>query len=168
MKTLILMRHAKSDWKDPELSDHDRPLNARGRRSAPLIGEQLASHDRIPEFILASSAARVQETVALLRDTFRDAAGDPPEVQTESSLYLASASEILSHISVLHDAWNQVLVCGHNPGMNGLACHFAQDSFDFPTAATLVLRTPSISWKDALREDEWTLEHFWKPRELEA
>ncbi|MFN3190099.1 MAG: SixA phosphatase family protein [Aureliella sp.] len=167
MKTLILMRHAKSDWNDPELTDHDRPLNGRGRRSAPLIAAQLALHDLIPEFVLASSAVRVQETVTLLRNHFHSQIGDAPEVQTEPSLYLASASEIVSHIGTLHDAWTRVLVVGHNPGMGGLACHLAQDSFDFPTAATLVLQTRSRTWKDAVREDGWNLEHFWKPRELE-
>ena len=96
---LALMRHAKSDWADPGLSDHDRPLNRRGRRDAPAMGRWLAQQNFFPELILASSAVRVRETIDGLLSVW----SNRPRIAISESLYLPSPRTILEHVRC--DAW---------------------------------------------------------------
>lgn len=163
MRTLILMRHAKSDWKQPGMADHDRPLNDRGREAAPLMAEQFAAQGLLADVILASTAARVRETVELLQERWSPAA----EVIRSRGLYLASPREIASQIHSLHDSWSTVLVVGHNPGMHSLACSLAGEEFDFPTAAAAVFESEAENWQTPLTPQNWRLRSFWKPRELD-
>ncbi len=134
--TLILMRHAKSDWSEAGLSDHDRPLNARGRRDAPQMAKWIQSHLGLPELILASTATRVQETIHLLQQTWKT---ELPVIQSDS-LYLASAQTILEHIeNESIDPHGQrvkkLMVVGHNPGMELLVSSMTHHLTPFPTAA---------------------------------
>lgn len=163
MKKLILMRHAKSDWNDPSLSDHDRPLNKRGRRSAPLMADKIESEGLLPEIVLASSAIRVQETLSLMNGTW----ACEPEVLTEPSLYLATVAEIMQHVHTLHESWTTAMVIGHNPGMGALVGDLAGSALDFPTAAVAVFEADTESWGNSLKKHEWKLLSFWLPRELE-
>lgn len=117
MKTVYLMRHAKSDHGAGYLRDHDRPLNRRGRNAAPLVGDHMAAHGMTPDHILCSDAARTRETLALLAP--RLAAAAP--VDTRSDLYLAGARTLLKAIQRLPDGLNAVLMIGHNPGLESLA-----------------------------------------------
>ena len=162
MRTLLLMRHAKSDWSIPELSDHDRPLNERGQRAAPRMARHLAAQEISVDVILASSACRVQQTISLMQNAWSGHA----EVITEPSLYLASPHQIASSIQSLHDSWMSGMVVGHNPGMLALACHLAKTDLHLPTAAVAVFTSDADSWANSILSDRWHLKHFWKPKAL--
>lgn len=135
---LILTRHAKSDWGDPMLSDHDRPLNKRGRRDAPRIGTWLAQHGYVPDVVCLSTARRVQETWAGIAPVL--AAG--PQVVSRRGLYHAGPDQILSMAREYRTG--TVLILCHNPGIADAAEQFARQApshdrfFDYPTAATAV------------------------------
>ncbi len=162
MISLIIMRHAKSDWSDPNCSDHQRSLNRRGKKAAPVMAEKLQAEGVLPEIILASSAVRVQETLALMSERWNHAF----EVLTEDALYLAQPLELRRHIEGLHDSWRTAMVVGHNPGLSALATSMAGTGVELPTAAVALFTSENESWKDAMAAGEWTLTEFWKPREL--
>jgi len=163
MKRLILMRHAKSDWSGHVSSDHDRPLNKRGRHSADALGAWLREIDIQPDTVLCSSAERTHETLALLK-VAEDAA-----VDFTRALYLASAGEILAQ---LHRAEGEtVLMLGHNPGISAFAQMIlsappeGEDFLRYPTGATVIAEFDVESWADVA----WysgTLRHFMIPRRL--
>ena len=160
----MLMRHAKSDWSEPELSDHERPLNKRGRRAAPMMAQQIMRTGRTPEVILASSAVRVQETIALMLESF----GDDITVLTEPELYLASVADMVSHMVTLHTSWERALVVGHNPGMGALVSQLAEEGCDMPTAAVAVFQADCDAWRDAFAQGQWKLQEYWTPRALQG
>lgn len=145
---LILIRHAKSDWDDPRLTDHQRPLNPRGRAAAPLIGAWLADHAPHPQQALISSAQRTRETWELA------SAALPPvaEVTHLDALYHAAPAVMLK---VLRAASAPVVaMVGHNPGIAEFARVLLQDAPDhpdfdrYPTAAVLVARFDIPAWAD--------------------
>jgi len=146
--TLILTRHAKSDWGDPMLPDRDRPLNKRGRRDAPRIGAWLAEQGHIPDQARISAARRTQETWALLSAAF------PAQVQTSfhDSLYHADPSTLLDVIRQA-SAPSQIVIA-HNPGIGDTAHRLVKTPpnharfFDYPTAATLICRFDVKDWTD--------------------
>lgn len=135
MKRLILMRHAKSSWADPNQSDHDRPLNERGRRDAPRVGDWLAARGLTPDAALVSTAARAQETWARLGSAFAEIPMTP-----RRDLYHASPAEILRALRAAPDA-TSLLVLGHQPGIGAVAAQLLaappQDTafVKYPTAA---------------------------------
>ena len=142
---LILTRHAKSGWDAPELSDHDRPLNARGRRSAPAIGAWLRDRGHVPKAALMSTARRVAETW--------DGLGLEPDVETvtrDAKLYLSAPETLLDGLA--DQSADRVILIAHNPGMASLAQWLTEDppqndAFDrFPTCATLVLDFDADRW----------------------
>ena len=113
MKTLFLLRHAKSSWSEPGLADFDRPLNERGRRAAPLIARHLARGGLLPDLILCSAALRTRETLALmLPGLARDAV-----VRIESGLYGADAGTLLRRLERVEAAVDCILLIAHNPGL---------------------------------------------------
>ncbi|MGA9434320.1 MAG: histidine phosphatase family protein, partial [Roseobacter sp.] len=119
MLRLILMRHAKSDWSHMGLSDHDRPLNARGKASAAALGEWLRAKENLPDQVLSSTAARTGQTLLGLGLTHA------PHIQFVSALYHAEARDMLE---VLHLATDPcVLMLGHNPGICEMAHRLVDD-----------------------------------------
>ena len=158
-KRLLLLRHAKSSWDDPTLADHDRPLAARGRKAAQLIGAYLR-RERIPvSLVLCSSARRARETLELV---------DPPgEKQIEPELYGASADQLLERVRQLPETSDSVMLIGHNPAIQELAACLADDELaeqKFPTGA-LAMLTFAGPWR-ALQAGSAGLAAFVKPREL--
>ncbi|MGL4413170.1 SixA phosphatase family protein [Roseinatronobacter monicus] len=162
---LVLTRHAKSDWDNPLETDHQRKLNARGRRSAPLIGRWLAQKGYLPQEALVSDATRTRETFALL-------CADWPTlpVRFEPALYHACPDVMLR---ALRTAKAQtVLMIGHNPGIASFAALLLQrayvhPTFDrYPTCATLVAEFDAASWADVNYATGAALD-FVVPRELE-
>ncbi|WP_370400340.1 SixA phosphatase family protein [Sulfitobacter sp. JB4-11] len=165
MKRLILMRHAKSDWSGALTSDHDRPLNGRGRRSAAALGDWLRSENLIPDEVLCSSAMRTRETFVRL---------DLPQAipaHFERGLYLASEDQILDRLQ--RATGDVVLMIGHNPGIafcaQGIvASHPDHPQFNkYPTGATLVADFDIAHWADA-RWKNANARHFTVPRDLET
>lgn len=164
MKTLLVLRHAKSSWKDVGLSDHDRPLNKRGKRSAPLIGALLLEQGLVPERILSSTARRALDTARRVAN----AAGYEGEIETRAELYHAEPQTYLEAVADLPDALGCVMVVGHNPGMEMLVSHLAGRYERFPTAALAHLSLEIEAWHaaPAVRPDAARLEGLWRPREL--
>ncbi|WP_164101594.1 SixA phosphatase family protein [Candidatus Laterigemmans baculatus] len=144
MRTLILMRHAKSDWSAPELSDHQRTLNARGRRDAPRMGQWMQQQELIPEVVLASTAVRVRETVAAILEQWSAA----PPVHYSNDLYLAPPETILRCVRSDSLGAQRVLVVGHNPGLAALVESLAQShSYAMATAAVAAFQLPIEDWQ---------------------
>ncbi len=138
---LILLRHAKSDW-HAGLSDHDRPLNRRGRLAAPLMGAWLREEGLTPALALVSSAARTQETWERL--------GLAAPKETRPALYEAEAETIMEEITLTEGAPSPLLLVGHNPGIGEAANLLLADGVigDFPTAQAAVIGFEAGAWAD--------------------
>ena len=160
---LILTRHAKSSWDDLRQSDHDRPLNKRGRASAQAVGDWMRDQSVAPQTILCSTAARTRETLALL-------ALDAP-VNFEAGLYHCSADAMLAKLA--QQTAQTVLMVGHNPSIAELAERLAHELprhprfLDYPTCATTVMEFDALSWQD-VQYGAGTIKAFVVPRELSA
>lgn len=141
MIRLALVRHAKSDWGDSGLADHDRPLNARGERDAPIMAARLASSGFVPDVILSSTALRARTTA----QTFADEFG--LEVALERRLYAAPGSTLLRAAAAAGAA--SVLLVAHNPGITDLASALSRERIThMPTCAVA-----TFAW--ALSPAEW-------------
>jgi phosphohistidine phosphatase len=149
MRTLYLLRHAKSSWAEPALPDRQRPLAPRGRGDAKRIAKHLVRVEIRPELVLCSSAVRTRETLERLLV----ALGAGSTVRLEDELYGASAEQLLERIRLVPAATTSVMVIGHNPGIQALALLLADDGADldrleekFPTAALATLTLQGTAW----------------------
>jgi phosphohistidine phosphatase len=145
MKTLLVLRHAKSSWDDLGLPDFDRPLARRGERDAPRMGKALARRGPLPEVILSSPAVRARQTV----EAFAEAAGLEVEPKFDRSLYGAAADALLEAIRRLPQAKSCALLVGHNPGLEDLLSQLTGKREEMPTAALACLDFDVPAWKDA-------------------
>lgn len=168
VKTVYLLRHAKSSWDDPDLADHERPLAPRGERVTPRVAAHLRVEGLAPDAILCSSAVRTRQTLALLGDAVPAHAA----VHVEDGLYAASAHTVLDRLRALPDNVEAPMVIGHNPGLQQLAILLAGSGpalgrlrRKFPTAALAVLRAPVRHWKD-LAVDGAELVALVRPKDL--
>lgn len=163
MKTLLILRHAKSSWKRAESSDHDRPLNSRGKRAAPRMGKLLKQEKLVPDAILSSTAERARATA----EAAAEACGYEGMLQLSLDLYLAEPE---TYVQVLHgvgDDCERVMVVGHNPGLEQLLDALTQEGDVLPTAALAQVELPIKRWRDLDSDTEGTLVNLWRPRELE-
>jgi phosphohistidine phosphatase len=146
MKTLTLVRHAKSSWKDNNLSDRDRPLNQRGERDAPVMAQRIVAAGIRPSLILCSPAFRAWTTAKILAQEI----GYPVEfLQRESTLYLASVENILDVLVAQDAEFNNLMVVGHNPGLTSFANYLVPGiTNNLPTAGVV-----SVSFE----QDDWSL-----------
>ncbi|MEZ5710215.1 MAG: histidine phosphatase family protein [Blastomonas sp.] len=154
MKSLTLLRHAKSDWSDASQRDFDRPINERGQRGAKLIGSYLKREAMAFDAVVASPAVRVVETIDLLEQGY----GTSLKPDWDRRIYLASSVTLIDLLSGLDDAADRVLMVGHNPGLEDLIFDLVPDDgtsplrdeveIKFPTAALAVLELDIDSWKD--------------------
>lgn len=168
MKTLHLLRHAKSSWEDIGRGDHNRPLAARGRRAAKKLAKHLREQKVAPVMVLCSSATRARETLELLAP----ALGSPKKILIEDGLYAASADELLERLRRVPDPIELVLLVGHNPGLQDLALTLAANGAkrgqvleDFPTGALATLHIDVTRWRD-LDPGDAELVDYVVPREL--
>ncbi|MGN6607692.1 MAG: SixA phosphatase family protein [Jatrophihabitans sp.] len=168
-RRLYLLRHAKSDWGDPGLADHDRPLNARGVRATGLVADHLRAVGAEVDLVLCSTARRTRETWQGVRGGLhRD-----PEVRFEAAIYEAPPQRLLDLLRGIDDEHRAVLMIGHNPG-TALLAHgliaggdpdlLARLDEGYPTAALTTL-TFEGTWAD-LRPNAAQLEGFVRPRDL--
>jgi phosphohistidine phosphatase len=172
MPRLLLLRHAKSSWDDAEVDDFDRPLNSRGRRSAPLMGRHCAQHNLVPQAILCSAARRTRETLSGLIPYL---AGDI-DIRILRDLYMTSQDRHLDHIRGLSDASRTAMLIGHNPTMQDLAVRLigsgnpsliAEIEDKFPTAAVAVIDFDLRTWRE-VADKTGRVVAFFRPRELFA
>jgi len=163
MKTLLVMRHAKSSWKEAEQADEQRPLNKRGQRDAPRMGRLLRETGLVPQAILISTAERARQTALAAAE----ASGFEGEIQFESSLYAAPAENYLALLHTLPAELQIVMVIGHNPGVEALVAELTGEDEHLSTAAIARLELPIERWADLNSQTEARLETIWRPRELE-
>ncbi len=161
-KTLLILRHAKSSWKDYSLSDHDRPLNKRGKRAAPRMGELLRDQGLTPDLIISSTARRARDTVARVTP----AAGFDGEIIWDSSLYGGGVHAYTWAIRHAPDAVNSVMVVGHNPDLEELVEVLTTVVTFMPTAALAQVALPIDSWLDLVVDGGCELVNLWRPKEL--
>lgn len=169
MKTLTLLRHAKSSWDDPVQRDFDRPLNRRGRKAARTIGREMRAQGLRFDKVLASPAARVSETLADVAEGY----GEPIEPDYDKRVYLASAEALLELIHATEDSASSLLIVGHNPGLENLALKLAQQGalrsellIKYPTATLAEISLPVEHWSD-VREGIGKIARFIRPRDLD-
>ena len=144
MKNLLIIRHAKSSWDEPGLSDFDRPLNKRGKRDVPFMGSLLKFRELIPDLVITSAAKRARKTAALILE----AMGCREELIDErESLYLAETEDLLELIRNLDDRLGRVFLIGHNPTLTHLVNLLAGESLDnLPTCGIASLEFEVDSW----------------------
>lgn len=142
MKTLFLLRHAKSSWDDPALNDFDRPLNQRGREAAPMMGRVMNKKNLAPEIIVCSTAERARQTAALVKEAGRLEG----ILKFEDMIYAASASELLQVVAGLDDEFESAMLVGHNPGFESAVRVLSGAHETMPTAALAVLELEISDW----------------------
>ena len=171
MLRLSLLRHAKSSWDDPKLSDHERQLTRRGTKAAVRIGRYISEHDLAPDLILCSDAIRTRATLALILSTLGKA---PPVTTITEKLYLAIPDAILRIIKREAGDAEHIMIIGHNPGLHALALSLPATGTKsdltslaqkFPTAALVHITFPHKTW-NALHPATGHLEHYVTPRQL--
>ena len=162
MKTLLVLRHAKSSWNDSALGDHERPLNERGRRDGPRIGRLLREFRLIPDIVISSDAVRAQRTA----EAVAEAARYVGEILLDERLYLASPADILSLLQTVREDADRIMVVGHNPGLEGLVEHLTGEREDMPTATLAQIVLPIDRWCDLQPSTRGTLVDLWRPGEL--
>jgi phosphohistidine phosphatase len=167
MKRLLLLRHAKSSWDDPELSDHDRPLAPRGRRAAKAIAGHLRRERVAPGLVLCSPARRTRETL----ERIAPALGKSTPVLIEEELYGASGARLLGRLRAVDDGVESVMLIGHNPAIEQLALSLAGGGdkladvqAKYPTGALATLEFEG-RWSE-LRPGVATLTGFVTPKQL--
>ncbi len=163
MKALLLMRHAKSSWKDGSLDDHDRPLKKRGRRAAPRMGRLLADEGLLPDLVLTSTALRAVETGRAVVE----ACGYVGPVQALAELYLATPETYVAALQRLGNEAERVLLVGHNPGLEVLVDGLSGRQVELPTAAIALIHLPIERWAGVALDRNGTLDRVWTPKSLE-
>jgi phosphohistidine phosphatase len=162
MKTLLILRHAKSSWKDGSLPDHDRPLNKRGKADAPRMGALLRREELLPDLILCSTAKRARTTAKLaLKES-----GYEGELRLDRELYSFDAEPYLEALAEVEDGHRCVMVVGHNPAMEDLVEILVGHFERMPTAALAHIDLPIERWSELDEEVEGELVDLWRPREL--
>lgn len=176
MKTVLILRHAKSDWGDPNKTDFDRPLAKRGLEDVPRMGEVLARFECIPDRILASPAQRAKQTAQLVAK----ACGYQKTIQWEDSFYGGSSPDLIAALQQLPDTVERVMLIGHNPILEETVAtlctpHFsdADDGWTdgwaikIPTAGLVCLDFDIMDW-DQLRPGDAVLRWFVIPKLVKA
>ena len=161
MKTLYLLRHAKSSWKDVSLRDFDRPLKDRGRKAAKQIGKHLAREKLSDPRVLCSPAVRARETAEIVLKH----ANLRVEVSYVDRIYEASLRDLVQVVSEIPDDKTLAMMIGHNPGFEELLAYLTGEGRRMPTCALAKIKFEVESWKD-IKEDQGTLEWFVTPKEL--
>lgn len=170
MRTLTLLRHAKSDWSDRGQRDFDRSINPRGRRAALTMGTYLRREALGFDQVIASPAVRVRETLAAIEEGLGRSLG----AAFEQKIYMASAAILLDVIAAVPLDTRSLLIIGHNPGLEDLALLLAAaedplrpDIFEkYPTATLAALELPASGW-DSITEGSARIARFVRPRDLD-
>ena len=164
MKTLLVLRHAKSSWKDSGLADFERPLNDRGKRASDLIGRFLRKNRPYPDLVLCSTAIRARETVRLVLEAARLVV----EVRYDQRLYLTGADKLTEIVSQIEEDRANVLLVGHNPGMEELLPRLTGVAVNLPTAALAKIELDVRQWSAISEKKHGRLDWVVKPKDLEG
>ena len=158
MKKIILVRHGKSAWNNPNLTDHDRPLAERGLNDVPEMGIRLKEKGIVPDLILSSTATRAAQTAEILAEVLHL---PKTKITYEKNLYHASASTILKNIQRQDDANELIFIVGHNPGMNDFIDFFGGSFDNLPTSGQYGLLVDTEHWIKVCPENSklWFLDY---------
>lgn len=178
MLSVTLLRHAKSSWDDPELTDFDRPLGPRGANAAKVMAQYIISQGLAPDLILCSSARRTRETLGFLLPAFKAATTDKrlsaAQMIYDDALYLANADALLAKLRALPQSCRHVMIVGHNPGLHALALDLIGTGSHaemcaivrkFPTAALATITFDADQWR-RLEVGSGVLADFVTPRTI--
>ena len=161
MKTLYLVRHAKSSWKYPNLDDFERPLNKRGRKNAPFMGRILKKLKVAPDLVISSPANRAATTARIIADSI-----DYPleKIHYNETIYASSEHELIQVIQQLDDAVNQAMLVSHNPAITGLANAIGDTTIsNIPTCGVFCVNLNISSWA-TIGEQRGKLKFFEFPK----
>ncbi len=161
-KVLLLMRHAKSSWEDGALADFERPLNGRGKRDAPRMGEFLRRRELLPELIFTSAARRARDTTTRVVE----ASGYEGEVRSTRELYEAEPEDFLEVLHAVPDSCARVMLVAHNPGLEMLLELLTGIPEALPTGALAAIQLPVASWKELHEGVRGKLLGLWSPKTL--
>jgi phosphohistidine phosphatase len=160
MKTLLLLRHAKSSWKQPSAGDHERKLKKRGRKDAGKAGQLLTAEGLLPDLILSSTARRCRQTVeqVIHHSDYRG------EARMIGELYEADGAKIREIVSKMPDNVSRVAIVAHNPGMEEFLEGIVGEHTPLPTAALAVVELPINAWSDLNAETRGNVTRAWQPQ----
>jgi len=160
MKTLLLLRHAKSSWKDANVDDHERRLKERGRKEGRKMGRLIAAETLMPETIVSSSARRCRQTADQLihHSDYRG------EVRMTPELYDADASKLREFARKLSDQASRVMLIGHNPGLEEFLESLVGEHTPLGTGALAQVELPIDRWADLGSDTRGTLVKVWEPK----
>jgi phosphohistidine phosphatase len=162
VKTLLLLRHAKSAWDDSSLPDHDRPLKRRGVKAARRIGQLMKNLALTPDMVISSTAVRAKDTLRLVLE----AAGFAAPLKFNEQLYLCDADQFATVLRSVDDCNQAVLLVGHNPGLEEFLSKLAGKSLELPTGTLARIEVPVQSWSQFTESTTGTLIGLWRPRDL--
>jgi phosphohistidine phosphatase len=168
MKTLYVLRHAKSDWADESLPDFDRPLNHRGRKAARAVGHEMAARGIRPDLVISSPAVRAKETVERMLHGY----GEDLPVTEDRRIYEAARGDLIQIVTGAPEVVERLMIVGHNPGLQELVVALSEPSAlreeaaqKFPAGALAEIRFSIDRWSD-LAPGTGQLEDLIKPRDL--
>ncbi|NJN25640.1 MAG: histidine phosphatase family protein [Cyclobacteriaceae bacterium] len=146
MKKIFVVRHAKSSWDEPELEDFDRPLNKRGKKSAPEMGKRMQQRGIAPDLLISSPAKRAFATAKLIA---RELSISPEKIQKEPRFYEATIPDFVGVLQSLSDEVNTVMIFSHNPGLTDLVNYLSDAGiFNVPTCGIAEIDLDIAGWKE--------------------
>src|SRR4028118_68349 len=160
MKTLCVLRHAKSDWNDASLTDFERPLNERGIHAAQKMGAFIQQRGIVPDLIISSPAHRARETAQIVKDAAEIAA----EIHFEPRIYEAGVGDLTEIVSQVENDCEKLLIVGHNPGFEQLVEILSGELQAMTTAALAEIELPIENWSETMRGGK--LKNLFKPKEI--
>ena len=164
LKTLLLLRHAKSSWEKLNINDHDRSLNKRGKKDAPKMGKVIKELDIVPDVIISSSAKRAMDTAKLIAENCKH----KKNIEKNPLLYASTLENYIDVISMVSDYHQKVLVVGHNPIIEELVNKFINQMEIIPTCTLVQLSLNIKSWKllNGLNYKDVNLIRILRPKEM--
>ena len=163
MKTVLIMRHAKSDWSQ-DGPDHERTLNTRGQHDAPRMGRFLGAQNLAVDAVYSSTAVRARSTAEAVREAAR---WDAP-FQTEKGLYLATVPAWIDFLGATKDTVDTLVAIGHNPGVSDLVSELTGESVAMPTSAIAQVELDIQQWSDLIGSSGHRLRNYWYPKGIPA
>lgn len=162
MRTLLLLRHAKSSWDDATLDDHDRPLKPRGIKASRRIGRLIREQGLLPDAVFSSTAVRARETLRLLLEE----AGKPSQVEYTDRLFHCAPSEFRLILNEAGPAVTTAMLVGHNPGLEAFLGQLTGQQETMPTASLARIELDLSNWSDFSEGTRGRLLDLWRPKEL--
>lgn len=162
VRTLLLLRHAKSSWDDPALDDHDRPLKPRGIKASRRMGRLIREQGLLPEAVFSSTAVRARETLRLLLEE----AGSLPLIEYTDRLFHCDPSEFRLVLKQIGPSITSAMVVGHNPGLEEFLSQITGQQDSMPTASLARIELDLSTWSEFSEGTRGRLLDLWRPKEL--